>query len=68
MLRGGIASTGITLKTLNIYTRAEIQILVQCHGIVERIEAPKHEGEAGYLGLNIHQQYSGVELPLPELP
>jgi hypothetical protein len=40
ILRGGIASMGINLKTSKIRTRARIQILVQCHQIFGNIEAP----------------------------
>jgi hypothetical protein len=57
---GGLASTRITLKTWNIHTMAKIwQIFLQYHHIFERIKELRHECEAGGLGLDIDQEYSG---------
>jgi hypothetical protein len=55
---------GINLKTSKIRTRARIQILVQCHQMFGNIEAPRHKSEAGSLRFGVHQENSGVALPL----
>jgi hypothetical protein len=59
---------GINLKTSKIHSRARIQMLVQCHQIFGKIEAPNHKSEAGSLGFDFHRAYSGVALPVPVLP
>jgi hypothetical protein len=60
ILRGGAACTGITLKTSKIRTTARTQILVQCHQIFGKIEAPS---EAGSLGFNVHRAYGFDSCP-----
>jgi hypothetical protein len=45
---------GIHLKTSKIHSRARIQMLVQCHQIFGKIEAPNHKSEAGSLGFDFH--------------
>jgi hypothetical protein len=56
------------LKTSKICTRARIQILVRCHQIFSNIETPRYYSEAGSLGFDVHEDYSGVALPIPRLP